>query len=73
MNRSIERATAGNWRRSSRPSNWEGIRSKSSAEMLTMPVTWLMSPSKQVRSTAGMNLYSVLSTFLWYLQSSLQA
>ena len=45
MNRSIDWATPGKFSRSHSPSNCFGIASYSSALMLTMPVTWLTSPS----------------------------
>ena len=45
MNRSIDWATWGKLSRSHWPSNCEGIAEKSSAVMLTIPVTWLTLPS----------------------------
>ena len=56
MNRSIDWATPGKFSRSHSPSNCFGIASYSSALMLTMPVTWLTSPSWHTRWTIGMNL-----------------
>ena len=56
MNRSIDSATPGKLSRSHVPSNVGGIASNSSLLMVTMPVTWLVAPSYQVRCTAGMNL-----------------
>jgi hypothetical protein len=46
MNRSMESATARKCSRSHAPSNRPGIASNSAWETVTMPVTWLVLPSK---------------------------
>jgi hypothetical protein len=56
MNRSIDRAISGKCSRSQAPSETGGIALNSSALIVTNPVTWVTSPSYQVRWTPGMNL-----------------